>query len=555
MIEYIFRLRALRRWPIFLILGILVVFFCFFLKSSSFNKDLFLWLNSTYHHPVIWQYITILGDTVVIVAVCLPLLMRDAKFRNIVFLSAIVCWVLVRSTKLFFAELRPLSIFSEFDFFVLGIKLYHHSFPSGHAATIATLIFSVIRYYRLNFVEMTTLICCLILIAFSRVMVGAHWPVDVIAGAFIAMLSVNLAFYFRDKQFLTSPVFSRITGAIFVGCAMYIPWHNTGYPITNWVVLVWTVLGLFVSALLFSSIRQDQRQNALTKTYFLWIFLISIIFLFEEIIGWKVIFQQWGKLSIVELFSLILLTMLSYWIRALRLQFHYLHLMKGQLTKAFWITSWHNFANNVLPFRVGEVAYPILLKRYFNINYTNSVATLVVFRGLDLYAIMLIGTILYSFNHLSLGYGVYLSILILLAPLLIWLLVSYFSNSKYISSFARNFDGGEFTLKVIAISAVLSLINWLSKLLAFTVLIVSFGDISWFSAFFGSLGGELSSIAPFHGLMGFGTYEAGVSLGLSFMGVGIEHALLSAVNLHLFVLLSSVMSVGLAWLMDRRLCL
>jgi undecaprenyl-diphosphatase len=54
------------------------------------------------------------------------------------------------------------------------------SFPSGHAATSfagATMLSAFAPRYRWVFFTLATLI------AFSRIYVGVHWPIDVVAGA------------------------------------------------------------------------------------------------------------------------------------------------------------------------------------------------------------------------------------------------------------------------------------------------------------------------------------------------------------------------------------
>ena len=70
------------------------------------------------------------------------------------------------------------------------------------------------------------------------------------------------------------------------------------------------------------------------------------------------------------------------------------------------------------------------------------------------------------------------------------------------------------------------------------------------SALVGTTTGELSSVLPFHGLGGAGTYEAGMLAGLVPMGITLESALKAAVNLHLFVLGVSILAGGLAALVS-----
>ena len=53
---------------------------------------------------------------------------------------------------------------------------------------------------------------------------------------------------------------------------------------------------------------------------------------------------------------------------------------------------------------------------------------------------------------------------------------------------------------------------------------------------FGVMGAELSSVLPFHGIAGSGSYELAVMAALLPLGIEAETALAGAVNLHLFLL-------------------
>jgi hypothetical protein len=64
--------------------------------------------------------------------------------------------------------------------------------------------------------------------------------------------------------------------------------------------------------------------------------------------------------------------------------------------------------------------------------------------------------------------------------------------------------------------------------------------------------GELTSVLPIHGIAGAGTYEAGVVLVLSPLGVATDNALIAAADLHLFLLGFSLLVAGLSWLFIRR---
>jgi len=150
-------------------------------------------------------------------------------------------------------------------------------------------------------------------------------------------------------------------------------------------------------------------------------FFVFIFFLFDELVGWGKAFAQWRNITYWQLLALLVLTGLSYWVRAKRLEIHYREMMKGRITQVFWISSWHNFMNNLLPFRMGELTYPVLLKKHFDISYASSLATLLMFRILDIYAIFLLAILVVGYLTMPLIGFVSLLVLYLLVPLIAWL--------------------------------------------------------------------------------------------------------------------------------------
>ena len=102
--------------------------------------------------------------------------------------------VLVRLLKMLVARGRPSSEFPSIyigDFTQLYMDASLHSFPSGHAADVwtgATILFVVAKQVSVKF----SLILVAILISLSRVALGAHYPIDILVGSLIGLLTGSL---------------------------------------------------------------------------------------------------------------------------------------------------------------------------------------------------------------------------------------------------------------------------------------------------------------------------------------------------------------------------
>jgi undecaprenyl-diphosphatase len=81
-----------------------------------------------------------------------------------------------------FQRARPFATFVETR--VIAPRPDTHSFPSGHAATAFAGGFALARIWPEMRGALWALAC---LIAFSRVYVGVHYPLDVLAGALVGM--------------------------------------------------------------------------------------------------------------------------------------------------------------------------------------------------------------------------------------------------------------------------------------------------------------------------------------------------------------------------------
>jgi undecaprenyl-diphosphatase len=93
--------------------------------------------------------------------------------------------------KRFFRRIRPYLALP--DAKVYGYLFKDHSFPSGHS----TAIFSVAVPYCMSIPELAPLLLPFAaLVAFSRVVLGVHYPSDIAAGAILGSLTALFFSYF-----------------------------------------------------------------------------------------------------------------------------------------------------------------------------------------------------------------------------------------------------------------------------------------------------------------------------------------------------------------------
>jgi uncharacterized membrane protein YbhN (UPF0104 family) len=250
--------------------------------------------------------------------------------------------------------------------------------------------------------------------------------------------------------------------------------------------------------------------------------------------------------------------MISYTLRAVRVYDYSYSILQGSFLATLRLTLIHNALNNFLPMRLGESAYPILMKRYFNQDYLASSITLLWIRILDLH---FLGIPALIFLYLTQKLQIWLWLIPLwlsIVPIMYWshnlLQQRITKNSSHVSIFMRKLLGHvpDDIRQFLRIWLWTALI-WTCKLLAFTAIVLHFSNLSLGHAVLGTLGAELSSVLPIHGVAGAGTYELAMSAVLLPMGMDVNTILTAAVNLHLYLLGTSLLLAAWGLLLPHPL--
>ena len=160
--------------------------------------NLFLSINHTLAHAgdLLWQNITALGDGLVLFPLLSLLILKNPQAWAAFFGAIPVSTFLSHAGKALFAMPRPAAVIEHEHIHIIGHALTGAtSLPSGHTITIFTVV-SVLIYFCFDDAKKVAhpvtwsmaLLALGILIALSRIAVGAHWPFDLVLGALLGSI-------------------------------------------------------------------------------------------------------------------------------------------------------------------------------------------------------------------------------------------------------------------------------------------------------------------------------------------------------------------------------
>lgn len=288
---------------------------------------------------------------------------------------------------------------------------------------------------------------------------------------------------------------------------------------------------------------------------------LAVLLLLAAAVAWigpERLVAPWQAIEPWALLIALALMFASYLIRTLRITRYFEVRLAGHFWSAFRLSSWHNLMNNLLPMRSGEVAFPVLMQRYYGLPALKSVPVLLWFRLLDLQVVLLIG--LAAGGHLLGIEAVWLVLLtlgLLLTPLVVYgirgRLCEWIEgrDGRWVATLVSILDSLPDRPSRFVATLFWTWANWLVKLAALGWVLASLAPLTFTQGVLGAIGGDLTTVLPIHAPGGFGTYEAGVAVLLGPMVGEARVVLAAAVNLHLFVLGTAILSAAASLLIRR----
>lgn len=244
----------------------------------------------------------------------------------------------------------------------------------------------------------------------------------------------------------------------------------------------------------------------------------------------------------------------SYLLRALRVHDEFRAEARGRFPSCLRIVLIHNAMINVVPFRGGEAAFPLLLRQTFGTPLARAVASLFWFRLQDALVVGVLAALVWPGVPAALRLACVAALVGLAWYLPHWARSphDWAEGRALAAKLGKLRDAFAESTRHARFGWVWTIANWSVKLLVQAWLLAVLLPAAPSVGAAGALGAELAAILPVQGVAGFGTYEAGAAAAVLPSGIEFERGLKAALALHLFVIACAVSAGALAWLIRSR---
>jgi undecaprenyl-diphosphatase len=150
---------------------------------TGVNQPLFI----TLHHAlavvpgVVWRLLSMAGEWTLVIGALLLLAARQPALLPRMLVLGLAGVLASIALKAGFDVLRPPLVLPAGTVNLLDVLPGNRSFPSGHAVAVAVLAGALMP--RRSLAAQLGLVLLALLVCLSRLAIGVHWPLDVLAGA------------------------------------------------------------------------------------------------------------------------------------------------------------------------------------------------------------------------------------------------------------------------------------------------------------------------------------------------------------------------------------
>lgn len=237
----------LSKSPAFIISTLFII--AVIIMALNANTPLFLLINNlgTTFSGDLWTIISVFGDRLFATLLILILFWRHLHLLRVVLIAALLSLLIVASMKSLIALARPYDVLDPASFYFIGEKMTTYAFPSGHTAAAFAIMGSIGFYFKDNALLLFAFFFAS-LIGLSRIMLGVHWPIDILIGAALGWVSAWLSVAIINANFLRDAnIWNYVTYGIYLLIAGYLFWQGSDYTGVFWLVKIVSGIGILVS--------------------------------------------------------------------------------------------------------------------------------------------------------------------------------------------------------------------------------------------------------------------------------------------------------------------
>ena len=205
---------------------------------EGYNRPLFLVMHQLGWHipPVCWGLVTFFGGTLTALPLLLLLARRYPQILWAALLAGLISIAWSHGLKAGLNVSRPPAVLGPDFLHVIGPRLKHGSFPSGHATTAFTIALQLGQWP-----SRLILLVFAVVVGISRIMVGVHWPVDVLVGAGGGWLSAGAGLWFSNR-WPGGVTLRRVLLVLFILAGVAMSLVDSRYPGARWLAIPLTLL-------------------------------------------------------------------------------------------------------------------------------------------------------------------------------------------------------------------------------------------------------------------------------------------------------------------------
>ncbi|RNA60492.1 PAP2 family protein [Chryseobacterium nematophagum] len=196
---------------------------------ANIQKDSFLFINSKLSHfPYLINNLSQFGNALIILSFLTIFVVYAPKLWEALLSASLISIIPSSLLKVFFKVPRPAAVYDQSSFVIIGKTLTgSNSLPSGHSITIFTVLTILLwalmpQKLKYKVLWFGFIIIIGIILTFTRVGVGAHYPLDVIIGSIIGYMCGILGIFINQKYSMWSWINHKkyyfIFILLFIGC-------------------------------------------------------------------------------------------------------------------------------------------------------------------------------------------------------------------------------------------------------------------------------------------------------------------------------------------------